>query len=103
MADELAAEHRDKRVWVRLRLETAAFRVKRVAGGMHADESFSFADREEKGLLPPRTHGRHLVDAGLGQIPRREEEESIVLSQIAVKNSPILRCDDLEVVFLAKD
>src|SRR5262245_2599065 len=101
VADELAAKHRDKRVRIFLRLETVALRVERVARGVHADESLSVAYRGEKRLFPRRAHGGHLVGAGLDQISRREEEESIVLSQIAVEHAPILRGDDLESVLPA--
>jgi hypothetical protein len=53
--------------------------------------------------VPPnlRAHGRVLVGADLGQIPSREEEKCVVLSQIAVEDAPILRGDDLEVLYPA--
>jgi hypothetical protein len=88
MTDELSAQHCDKRVWVRPLLETVPLRMKRVARRMHTNESPSFTDCGEKGLLPQRAHRRHPVSAGLREVPRRVEGESIVLSQIAVETRP---------------
>jgi hypothetical protein len=49
-----------------------------------------------------RAHGRSVISSGLGQIPSREEEECVVLGQIAIEDVPILRGDDVETVYPPK-
>jgi hypothetical protein len=65
---------------------------------MNADESFSIPNRCEQRFFPARAHGRGIVGACIGQIPSREEEERVVLTQISIEHTPILRSDHIETV-----
>jgi hypothetical protein len=65
---------------------------------MNAEESLSTPDRGEQRFFPSRAHGRGVIGACLSQIPSREEQESLVLSQITIEYGAILRGDDVETV-----
>jgi hypothetical protein len=69
---------------------------------MNADKSFSVPNRCEQRFLPAGAHGRGVVGACLGQIPSGEEEECVVLTQIAIEHAPILRSYNIETVCPSK-
>ena len=102
VADELTAKHRDIRVRLLLCLEALSLRMECVARRMDPDKPRSGPDRSEQRLFPLRAHGWGIVSADLSQIPSREEEECVVLSQVAVEDVPILRSNDVEAVYPPK-
>jgi hypothetical protein len=69
---------------------------------MNADKSSSVPNRCEQRFLPAGAHGRGVVGACLGQIPSGEEEECVVLTQIAIEHAPILRSYNIETVCPSK-
>src|SRR5579864_4555045 len=93
VADKFGANHLN--VWIercwRLRVSVGGGRLKRVGGGMGADEALALANEFEKCLLAFRRHRRILVLAGSGQVAGRIEEKRVVLRQSGLgENAAVL-------------
>jgi hypothetical protein len=94
MTKEFTSKHRN--IWVQplLRLVRFSIRVECVAP-MNAENPFPSlrAMRLSRARSWPGC-----CRACLDQIPSREEEECVVLTQVAIEHAPILRSDDIETV-----
>src|SRR5208282_4772724 len=106
MDDEFTADHADIGIGLLAVGDVAigeigrvGWRMKRVSGGMNANEAHAMLNGIEKGLLALRRHGWILVRAFLGEIAGREENDGgVIMELLRVKDAAVFRGGEIKMV-----